>query len=368
MVTGPSHSAISTATSAMLVSWPITRITDIAPEAREYALRFEEGLRNWLSDYDGLGDEECRRLLDCDLLVVHSPFLAERLLALAPGRCERSVVLMTHAPAHIALEIGGVMMPDAEEASWRDEPCVRALIEREMRVMRAVRGVLWPVARAQEGYPGWYRLYREGKARSLFVQHAVPCPAPGTTREAMRVRWGVEPRQRVALFMGRPHPHKGFDRFLDWADVQRREGRTDWVFVHAGRDPGRTRRDLSSIRQVGFEADNGAAYLAADLVLNPNRYSYLDFAVMQCLALGAPLALSPTGGHRDVSELCPRIATIPEGAPHEVWPRLREAALSYQAESGWRELFRQTWERHFSPGRWVRDHLDLYRRLLEAAD
>jgi glycosyltransferase involved in cell wall biosynthesis len=263
---------------------------------------------------------------------------------------------MTHSPSFVAHQIAAGLLPEADESAWRDAPCVARLRREELEVMQAARAVAWPVPGAHEAYPEWRELVRAGRGRDLYVRTGVPRPEPRAEPRALRERWRIEPSQRVALFMGRPHPHKGFDRFVEWADLCRRAGGEAWVFVFAGPDPRSSRRDLSAVRAVGFEPDNAAAYLAADLVLLPNRCSYLDIGLLECLALGAPVAASPTGGHRDVMSLCRSLPAIADGDAASSWPAV-EGLAAEAADSGRRERHREAWRSLFSPEPFLREHL-----------
>jgi glycosyltransferase involved in cell wall biosynthesis len=321
----------------------------------EFALRFERGAREWQRNWDGIGRAECRAQFECDLLFAHDIFLAQRLVRFCPRESRERLVLMTHAPSFAAHQIAGDLLPDAPEASWRDEPCVRRLRERELEVMQAARAVAWPSPGAREGYPEWMELARRGSARDVYVRTGVPRPVPKAGSRELRERWGVPAGRKVALFMGRPHPHKGFDRFVDWADGARRVGAREWTFVFAGAPPKWSRRDLSALHAVGYERDNAAAYLAADLVLLPNRHSYLDIGLLECLALEAAVVASPTGGHRDVMRLCPSLPAIPDGAPEASWAAL-ESLNGEAGSTARRRAHGEAWGRHFSPETFLREH------------
>jgi glycosyltransferase involved in cell wall biosynthesis len=321
----------------------------------EFGIRFERAVRDWKIHYMGITRRRALELFACDLLFAHDVLLGERLTRLCPREARDRLVLMTHAPTFAAHQIAAELAPDDSEGAWREEPCVRRARDAELEVMEAVRAVAWPVPSASEGYPGWEGLVRAGHARPLLLRTGVPRPEPLDRPSAVRERWGISPGCRVALFMGRPHPHKGFDRFLDWATHCREQANPDWVFVFAGKPPRHTRRDLSPLRLVGYERDNAGAYLAADLVLIPNRYSYLDIGLLECLALGAPVAASPTGGHRDLIALCPSLPPIPEGCAEMSWPLL-EALAESAGSAERRARHREAWGLHFSLESFVREH------------
>lgn len=314
----------------------------------EFALRFERAEADWRASYEALSRADAERLLACDLFFAHETFLAERLLVLAPRLARERVALMTHAPSFYAHQIAGDLCPDDDEAAWRDAPCVRRLRDREVETMLAVKAVVWPTPGAADGYREWHE--RAAVAPPL-VATGVPRPEPRTAVAEMRARWGVEAGQRVALFLGRPHPQKGFDLFVDWAEAAR--GDRSWVFVQAGGAPRHSRRELSRVRQAGYETDNGGAYRAADLVVFPNRYAYLDIGLLECLSLGAAVAVAPVGGHADVLRQSAELLPISGGA--EAWAGL-SAAAGELAEPARRTRIEALWAERYSPETFAAGH------------
>lgn len=328
--------------------------------AGDFTREFNLRVREWARLFGSMSRSYCRSLFECDFLFVHDTFFAERLMRTCPTEARRKLVLMTHAPTYYAHQIAGDILPGASEELLYEEPCVKALVQRELETMESARWVVWPCAEAQEGYPEWLA----GTQRSnAFVETGVSCPEIGLSRDTLRTGWGVSPGQRVALFLGRPHPHKGFDRFVEWADLHKKQGRSDWVFVFGGYDSAGW-RDLSSIRHVGYVADNGAAYRTADLVLFPNKYSYLDLGLLEALSLGARVAISPTGGHRYVSNLCATLPRIRDTSPEESWQDLENVAVQYSKGEDAIVEFVSLWEQRFSLNTFFSGHMRLVQDLL----
>jgi glycosyltransferase involved in cell wall biosynthesis len=326
----------------------------------EFGLRFRYAVRDWRSSLGGLDRTRAQALVDCDLLFVHDVFLAEELVRLVPQAARERVVLVSHAPTWIAHQIAATLAPDIPlEELARARPVGRRR-ERELATCEAVRAVLWPYRSAQAGYPGYAESEAAGRSRSLGVVTGVPRPEPRTDPRELRRSWGID-SPRVALFMGRAHPDKGFHRFVAWAAAARGTG---WTFAFAGEDPKRWTCDLSSVHKLGYQNDNGAAYLAADLVLMPNRNSYLDIGLLEGLALGVPIATTATGGHRDVLKRVPEVIEIPEGEPERVWPVLAERYEAAATDAA-RQARRKAWQHWFSPEAFVRAHVAASRALLE---
>lgn len=328
-------------------------------------IRFEDDYAHFRADYARIDRAAAERLFACDLLCVHDVCLAERLLRLHPQASSRKLLLMTHSPAPNVEEYAAHAYPDVELSSF---PPALHWNRRDARTMSRVRAVLWPSPGASQGYPEWRDLEAAGTGRSLYVPTGVPLPAPGTAAPAMRARWGVGDGVQAILLMGRPHAHKGYFRVLDWADHDRRRGDSRLVFVHAGQAPPPwTARDVSALRHVGYESDHAAAYLAADLVVFPNERAYMDIGLLECLALGGRLALSPVGGHADVARLCPEIPLIPDASPETAVSFLRSTCGFYERRPEMAGIFRALWEREFSPRPFVEAHAAAMRGLAATA-
>lgn len=314
----------------------------------------------WASDLIGIlkgVDEADELLIDCDLLFVHNVYAAGRLLELWPKEARERVVLMTHSPTYLALEVAAHAYEGLADDEIRDDPVQRYFVEYELNVMRSVRTVVWPCAEAQEGYPEWFDLYRQQKVRAHFATTGCTSPKIDKSAAEQRRLWDIGSDQKVAVFVGRPHFHKGFDRFVSLADCARAED-PEWVFVHVG-ESARTSRDLSSIRNVGFHKVQGPAYLAADLVLVPNRYSYFDFGVLQAMSIGAPLVLTPTGGHKHILRMCPFLPTFSTDDLVGSWRVLKAAAAKHTESREWAMKLQQCWDRNFRLQNMINNHLTL---------
>jgi glycosyltransferase involved in cell wall biosynthesis len=327
------------------------------PPKLTFAERFGRALQWWTVDspYGALTRLDAEKLFECDLLFVHQVLVAERLVKLAPELARRKLVLITHSPTFISHEFASDADPWADETVLYAEPIVRSLLQRELEVMRSVRAMAWPCEEAKEAYLQYCPTAVNGTI-NVLVETGVAQPGVNRDARAQKAEWGISPEQRVALFMGRPHPHKGFDRFLAWADENAKRPDRKWVFVYAGAEP-KADRDLSSLKRVGYVSDNGSAYAAADLVLVPNRYSYFDIGALEMLSLGAREALSPTGGHKHLLQVCPDLAVIPSGDAESTWEALEAAADRYAKDGDASRRLRDAWEQRFSLPAFVKNHV-----------
>jgi len=322
----------------------------------------------WVDERFGWMDEAfVRGLFECDLLFANELWMASIIQHLCPSLSREKLVIIPHSPTWPGTEQAADVLPDLVEELLVEIPSVRALNEQHLEVMANARAVMWPCAGAIGGYPEWDAETVRGAGLNVFGETGVLSPEPNMSTQQLRAQWGVLPHQRVILFIGRAHQHKGFDRFVDWADHYRSfnyEGKDDrYVFIHAGATPA-TKRDLSSIRHVGYITDNGAAYVTADLLVIPNRYSYLDIGLLEAMSLGAKIAISPTGGHGVMAGICPELCLIPGGTPEEVLPALIGFADEYASDSSRSDAFKALWKSRFSLQPFYENHVRVVNQLI----
>ena len=312
-------------------------------------------LLKWQDYLDTLTDRDSiRELLECDLVVAHEVCIAERIIQLFPQAADK-VCLVFHGPTYIAREFVSGLFPYMPEEKLYRDAFIESLCRRELEVMRAIRAVIWPCPEAQEGFPEWCELVRAGKGRSAFAETGTDRLVPQAEPAELRRRWGVPASERAILYMGRPHPHKGWTWFLRLADWYRRQGLSGWQFLFAGQEP-HWAFDLTPVRLLGFVRDNGAALLAADLVVVPNEYTFMDLGVLEAMSLGARLAVRATGGNKHLLRVCPALGHIPEGPPEVAWPALEAIASDFAASPDRSAALTKTWESRFSLEPFLRNH------------
>jgi glycosyltransferase involved in cell wall biosynthesis len=323
---------------------------------------FKAAMNDWVGRLDSMDKSTCAKLLDCDLLVVHENHIAERILRFHPSAA-RKLAMLTHAPTFFVDELATHLFPFIPQQHLEADRVISEYRRHELEVMRSARAVIWPCPEALEGYSEWHRLTLAGAVRNGFAETGVEQPAPKTDAAELRRQWGVPPDVRVALFMGRPHPQKGWLRFLEWADWYRRNGQGRWWFFLAGPPPDMA-FDLSSIHYLGYVKDYGAALLAADLVVIANLYTYFDLAALEALSLGTRLVVSPTGGNKHLLRACPALGVIPDGSPEVVCSAFDELAADYANNPEKSASLIKTWETRFSLEPFLRNHQQVAEQLL----
>ena len=358
-------SAVSPAKSPTLVQRVVRRIKAKIEDKRESAGRYAtQILDNYKTRFDWIEKSHAEKWFNHDVLVVHDPFLARKLVALCPERSKAKLVVITHSPTWFVWQTLGNDFPDMNQEWLYEGKVAKNLVQKELDTLMGVRAVGLPCKEAMQGYPLWHAKLLKGEANAVFVETGVPLPIANSTPQSMKESWGISSDQKIALFIGRPHPHKAFDQFVEWADYFKSQGRTDWVFVQAG-SPSNSKRDLSSVNAVGWITDNASAYLAADLVLIPNTYSYFDIGTLEGIALGARIAISPTGGHGYLTRKFKEIPEIPSGKPEVTWPVLESTALEYASDDAKSRRLQDIWKNNFTPAHFYHNHVSMIKEILD---
>jgi glycosyltransferase involved in cell wall biosynthesis len=293
------------------------------------------------------------------LVVAHDVFFVHALAERDRAWARERLCLMTHAPHFFVRQTAGDFLEDADIPPDGDH-LIRHFIQWEQDVMNGVRAVIWPCPEAMEGYLSSSENGYLG-ARHEFCMTGLARPKVSRDRQSVRAEWGVQPGQKVVLFLGRPHPHKGFAAFEQIAALARARGRDDLVFLWGGRE--RRHKRPSASRHLGFVTDNASALCAADLNIVPNTVTYMDLGVLQALSLGAPLLLSNRGGNRVVAAQVEGLPTFEPEATAAALETVDHAIGLFQTRQDLRARMMSAWEQQFSPGVFLRNQVDLARRL-----
>ncbi len=346
--------------AATTVGSSIPKPPDYIPENFDAELDAFEDWKN--HHYGWITESYARKMFDADLLFANDIWLASAIARLCPELSKEKLVLISHSPTWTIIEATARILPDYPDPRYLNIKRVRSIVDENLETMASIRAVLWPCAEAVPEYPEWVEVNANGRGANVFAETGVQKPTGTLSGADMRTQWQIEPNQRVVLFIGRAHPHKGFHRFHSWAQAARKQGDTGYVFVHAGQPPNDVDKN-SPLRHVGYIKDNAAAYAAADLVVIPNQFSYMDIGLLESLSLGAKIAISPTGGHRLFPEICPDIPTIPDTNADDEWQTLKQYIQEYAATTTRQEAFQKLWESRFSLEPFCANHVRVCREL-----
>lgn len=199
---------------------------------------------------------------------------------------------------------------------------------------------------------------------------------PKVCRDRQRAAWGVSPRQRALVMIGRLSDEKNPEAITEAVAELHRRGHREWVGVHVGDGNGLAdcRRRAARvapglIRFPGPTEDVASALNAADLVALPSREEACSMVLLESLAFGSPIVASTVGILaetryrelvRPVSPGCSG-AELADAVLTEVATPLRERTR--RIESG-RLMVRED----FGPGRFARAWTEVILRAAGATD
>lgn len=211
-----------------------------------------------------------------------------------------TVILTSHTPCAPHLELlerlGRLARFGSRLVGRRLERMSRFAFER-------ANVIVFPCAWAEEPYfntwPAYHGLRDRWHPKIRYLPTGIVSPMPRRSRQDVRDAAGVPHDAFVACFVGRHNLVKGYDLL---ARAARELFDEEFWFVLAG--------GLSSIGapndshwiEMGWTDDPAGVVAAADVVVVPNRETYFDLAVLEAIALGAPIIASNTGGNRLFAE------------------------------------------------------------------
>jgi glycosyltransferase involved in cell wall biosynthesis len=225
------------------------------------------------------GAARALRDVRADVVHVHSPLLASR-----------ADLLTCHFLAAPARARGVVEHRSGLNGALRriQERVERAIDDRAYRSLPTTVRVAFVSSFLRDEFSRHY-----GEPRGGWV---LPPPAPawrpvGTDeRTRARRRLGVAGNRLVVGYIGGDDPRKGLPA------VRKLVGEPDIELLLAG--PGSERLDWGSRPGLGF-VDPDEFYAACDVLVAPSLFDSAPVAVLQALARGVPVALSPTTGWAD---------------------------------------------------------------------
>jgi glycosyltransferase involved in cell wall biosynthesis len=128
-------------------------------------------------------------------------------------------------------------------------------------------------------------------------------------RERTRRHWGLDPHDKVYLFLGRLAPEKGADRLAVIQARLQTVSAAARLFVAGSGPLAAGVEAMTDVRLLGERDDPAAVLAAADVVLMPSRSEGLPMTALEAAAVGVPLVGFPAGGLVD-SGLA---LTVPDG-------------------------------------------------------
>ena len=235
-----------------------------------------------------------------DVVDVQAPFVYPTLVTGRAALCHRKP-LFYH-------QHGSLLRTHLGFRRWKKEAYIR-LFERPL--MKGATSLIGLTEAERDAFREWV------DTRCVIVPNGVDAPVTldrAAAGEDVRAGFGISTKATVVLFLGRLHPWKGADRLID-AFLKVRPRHPEAVLVVAGPDEWGLEASLRNRLAGGDEGRTvvfpgvvagrtKAALLArADLFCLPSMGEGFSMAVLEAMAHGTPVMLSPECGFPSVDQV-----------------------------------------------------------------
>jgi glycosyltransferase involved in cell wall biosynthesis len=316
---------------------------------------------NSFSRYCSPPDPQLSILANADLIIFHAVLAASTFLRNRKLRKQR-VVVMPHSPTPTTAEIAEIIKPSVELSGLVDDPLFKGMLEEERRIYSLADMLVAPCDAALDSYrvlsPNWSKVVHSSRVAKCIT--GTPPPAIKDGRSEWRNRLNVNDNQILAVYIGRYHPHKGYDLLEPAINLVRQNLSIDLVLACAG---GHNGSDNDVVRHVGYTDDPGGLMAAADMVVFPNRHAYFDLGVLECFSLGKPVLMTDVGGHRDLVSMVPGIRAV-KPTISDIALGITEIVKANDFQFADQNII-SAYEKFFSPRVFAINHYQLYKELLE---
>lgn len=247
---------------------------------------------------------EGRRLLkllaSAHWLILHGPH--SRVVLRAASRSGVRTMYMPHSPSPRHREVEMLAQSLGQELpGWR-------LSWEKRNEEQIIASVDYVVAPSQNAFSQYWDLKSVSKAKIHYVNSGAPDLRPQLSEDlsVMLPHFDV-------LFAGRFVLDKGFDIYLDAADLCRQVAPDiRWAAIGGG--------PLESligerVSYYGWQTDAANWIARASVLVIPNRVAYYDLLTLEGASLGKPMVLTPVGGNRDQARDLPEVRLATDVTP-----------------------------------------------------
>lgn len=204
------------------------------------------------------------------------------------------VLLTPHSPCLPSEEIVEQL------SSWEKRlfPAYSKLEEIDRYAFERADILVFPCPEAEEPYfkASWYKSIRKKKKVAYCLTGTIqstPKAKPGSFRKI----YSIPDDAFVICYIGRHNSIKGYDRLKRIASEILRHFDNVW-FLIAGKEEPMYRLEHDRWIEVGWCNDTAGLINDSDIFILPNRDTYFDLVLLECLSIGIPVLASKTGGNR----------------------------------------------------------------------
>lgn len=159
--------------------------------------------------------------------------------------------------------------------------------------------LIFPCEEAEEAYYNSYPWY-ESTRRYKRVEYCLTGSIQKRRKSPKgyyREKYEIPDNAFVISYVGRHEEIKGYDFLIELGKVLIQNYPDVWILVAGSEGPIFAPNSKNWI-EVGWTDDAGGIIDDSDLFLLPNKQTYFDLVLLECLSLGTPVLTSKTGGNK----------------------------------------------------------------------
>jgi Glycosyltransferase len=310
--------------------------------------KWDKNFKNWRLG----GQKLFHKIHNSDIVVIHSPQLAYLLKELIDRN--KTVYYMQHSPTPWCDEVLlSLKMTYPKQHNFIHLTRFLETIERSLFEMSDK--VIIPSEHAVDAYsvryPGLFdNLKKKGKV--IYLPSGVPEPQMSRDIEA-------NPSGLTVAFVGRYHPHKGFDIFLEVIKLAYQSKLHHIKFFSLGSGPITPNVSFPNYQDFGWQKEPHQLMKNADVIIVPNRATYFDLLPLEAMALGKIVIVSPVGGNIDLAEYSSGIILAQDNNPESYLNILNELSRDKERLDRLSQNNFLVYKNHFSMEKFAKRHLEI---------
>lgn len=165
----------------------------------------------------------------------------------------------------------------------------------EKELYQNVDGLICPASSCLDAYFNWDNNFNANEYIKFTPLTGVNKLKPTKSKNEILNSFNIDSNKIVIGFIGRYHPHKGFDRFLK---IAKEFNDSRYHFISAGNGPIEPFPNTENYTNLGWQTDISNLIEMTDIIIIPNRYAYFDLLLLEAISLGKTIITRNIGGHK----------------------------------------------------------------------
>ena len=342
----------------------LLKLTSIVPSFKSFITKsIDYAYRMYHIKWDKNGIESFASLNDYDFIHFHFLIHARQFRNTFPYYKGKTIVT-SHTPS-----------PWTEEMIMYDKS-IRWLkpimILQECKMYKSADYVMFPCKYAKEPYEHNKPIKKtldKLESQTFYVPSSIFPYTPIKTESSLREQCSLPESTFIVAFFGRHNHVKGYDILKNIA-VKTFENSNNIHFVCAGKG------DIAPLnhpqwKELGFVSNIKDIMPQCDLYVLPNRDTYFDLVVIECLRAGLPIALTNTGGNIFFKSLPENetkgIMFFEKDDPNEAVNIITQLTKTKSDDinryNHLRELNKELYQKYFTPEKYIEKYINSLKSL-----